>query len=50
MADFYEQEAEIGLNKLVSMIEPILIIVVGIIVATLVISIFLPMMSVYDAI
>ena len=50
MADFYEQEAEIGLNRLVSMIEPILIIVVGIIVATLVISIFLPMLSVYDAI
>lgn len=50
MADFYEQEAEIGLNKLVAMIEPAMIIVVGIIVAILIISVFLPMISIYDAI
>lgn len=50
MADFYEQEADIHMSRLVSMIEPIMIIIVGIMVAILVISVFLPMMNVYDAI
>ena len=50
MADFYEHEAEIYLNRLVSIVEPVMIIVVGIIVAVLVISIFMPMLSMYDAI
>ena len=50
MAEFYESEAEIYLNRMVSMIEPLMIIIVGIIVAILVISVFLPMLSIYDAI
>ena len=50
MADFYEQESDIYITRLVSMIEPILIILVGIVVAILVIAIFLPMMNMYDAI
>ena len=50
MAEFYEHEAEVYLERLVSMIEPIMIIVVGIIAAILVISVFLPMLSIYDAI
>lgn len=49
MAEFYEHESDIYLSRLVSMIEPIMIIIVGIIVAILVMSVFLPMLSVYDA-
>lgn len=49
MAEFYEHESDIYLSRLVAMIEPILIIIVGIIVAILVISVFLPMLSIYDA-
>lgn len=48
IAEFYEYEAEIYLERLVSMIEPIMIIVVGIITAILVISVFLPMLSPKD--
>ncbi len=50
MAEFYEHEAQVYLERLVSMIEPIMIIAVGIIAAILVISVFLPMLSIYDAI
>ncbi|MGL4796756.1 MAG: type II secretion system F family protein, partial [Paraclostridium sp.] len=50
MAEFYEHEAEIYLNRMVAMIEPIMIIIVGIMVAILVIGVFLPMLSIYDAI
>ena len=49
MAEFYEHESDIYLSRMVAMIEPIMIIVVGIIVATLVLSVFLPMLSIYDA-
>ncbi|GMK93271.1 hypothetical protein JSCD13_08530 [Clostridioides difficile] len=49
MAEFYEYESEIYLNRMASMIEPVLIIAVGIIVAILVVSIFMPMLSIYDA-
>lgn len=50
MSEFYEHEADIYLNRMVSMIEPIMIILVGIIAAFLVIGVFLPMLSIYDAI
>ena len=50
MSEFYEHEADIYLNRMVSMIEPIMIILVGIMVAFLVIGVFLPMLSIYDAI
>ena len=49
MAEFYEHESDIYLSRLVAMIEPIMIIIVGIVVAILVMSVFLPMLSVYDA-
>ena len=48
MADFYEYESDSYLTRLVAMIEPIMIIMVGIVVAILVLAIFLPMMSMYD--
>lgn len=50
MSEFYEHESEIYLNRMVSMIEPIMIVMVGIMVAFLVIGVFLPMLSIYDAI
>ena len=50
MSEFYEHEADIYLNRMVSMLEPIMIILVGIIAAFLVIGVFLPMLSIYDAI
>ena len=49
MAEFYEYESDIYLTRLVAMIEPIMIIIVGIMVAILVMSVFLPMLSIYDA-
>lgn len=50
MAEFYEQESDIYLNRLVAMVEPAMIIGVGILVAILVAAIFLPMINMYDAI
>lgn len=49
-ADFYEEEADSAISKLISMIEPIMIILLGIIVALVVLSIYPAMISMYDSV
>ena len=43
VADFYEDEVDSSIQSLTSIIEPILMIGVGIMVGTIVISMYLPM-------
>ena len=50
IADFYEAEVDAKVKALTSLIEPILIIFVGIAVGFIVISMYLPIFSVYDKI
>lgn len=46
-ADYFEEEVEIATGSLTSMIEPLIIVVLGVIVGFLVLSLYLPMMSMY---
>ena len=46
-ADYYEEEVEIATGSLTSMIEPLIIVVLGAIVAFLVLALYMPMMSMY---
>ena len=50
VADFYEEQVEAAVKALTSILEPIMIIVVGAIVGFIVISMYLPMFKVYDSI
>ena len=50
VADFYEDETEAAVKTLTSILEPVMIIVVGGIVGFIVISMYLPMFKVYDQI
>jgi type IV pilus assembly protein PilC len=50
VADFYEDEVESAVKSLTSILEPIMIIVIGAIVGFVVISMYLPMFKVYDTI
>jgi type IV pilus assembly protein PilC len=50
IADFYEDEVAAGLKALTSILEPIMIIVVGGIVGFIVVSMYMPMFKVYDSI
>ena len=50
IADFYEAEVDAKVKALTSLIEPILIIFVGIAVGFIVLSMYLPIFSVYDKI
>lgn len=46
ISDFYEMELESKLNKIVSLVEPIIILIMGLVIGGIVISIMLPMFEV----
>jgi type IV pilus assembly protein PilC len=50
IADFYEAEVDAKIKALTSLIEPLMIIFVGIVVGFIVISMYLPIFSLYDKI
>jgi len=50
VADFYEDEVEAVIKALTSILEPVMIILVGGVVGFIVISMYLPLFSVYDKI
>lgn len=50
IADFYEEEVDAAVKALTSILEPVMIIIVGGIVGFVVISMYLPLFKVYDEI
>jgi type IV pilus assembly protein PilC len=50
VADFYEDEVAAAVKGLTSLLEPLMIIVIGAIVGFIVISMYMPLFKVYDAI
>ncbi len=50
IADFYEEEVDAAVKALTSILEPVMIIIVGGIVGFVVISMYLPLFKVYDQI
>jgi type IV pilus assembly protein PilC len=48
MADFWDEEVEATLSALTSLIEPMLIVVLGVIVGGIVIAMFLPILKLND--
>jgi type IV pilus assembly protein PilC len=45
IADFYEEEVDVAVGSLTSLIEPILMAVVGAMVGTVLVSMYLPIFS-----
>jgi type IV pilus assembly protein PilC len=50
IAEFYEEQVEASVKALTSILEPIMIIVIGGIVGFIVISMYLPLFNVYNSI
>jgi type IV pilus assembly protein PilC len=50
IADFYEDEVNAAIKALTSILEPVMIIIIGAIVGFIVISMYLPLFKVYDQI
>jgi type IV pilus assembly protein PilC len=50
IADFYDDEVSAAVKALTSIMEPVMIILVGSIVGVIVISMYLPLFTVYNSI
>ena len=50
IADFYEDEVAAAVKGLTSLLEPVMIIVVGAIVGFIVIAMYMPLFKMYDQI
>jgi type IV pilus assembly protein PilC len=50
IADFYEDQVDAAVKALTSILEPVMIVIVGGIVGFIVISMYLPLFKVYDQI
>lgn len=50
IADYYEEEVETATAALTALLEPMIIIVLGVIVGAILLSIYMPMLSMYSAI
>ncbi|MGN8245513.1 type II secretion system F family protein [Cellulomonas soli] len=50
VADFYDQEVEATTEQLTSLIEPLMIVVIGAIIGTMVIAMYMPIFGVFDLI
>ena len=48
LAESYEHESEMAMNRLVSLTEPFMIVAVGIVVAVILLGIMIPMWSMYE--
>jgi len=49
IAEQYEREIDYSIKKIASLMEPIMIVIVGILAGTVVISMFLPILSITDS-
>ena len=50
VADFYDQEVEATTEQLTSLIEPIMIVVIGSIIGGMIVALYMPIFSIYGAI
>ncbi|PVU81103.1 type II secretion system F family protein [Cellulomonas sp. WB94] len=50
IADFYDQEVEATTDQLTSLIEPIMIVVIGAIIGSMIIAMYMPIFGVFDLI
>ncbi len=50
IADFYEDEVDTAVSGLMKLIEPIMIVILGVIIGTIVIAMYLPMFSLFSKI
>jgi type IV pilus assembly protein PilC len=50
IAEFFEEEVDLSIKGLTAIIEPIMIIGIGLTIGIVILSIYLPMFSIYDKI
>ena len=48
VADVYDEEVTVAVDGLISMLEPMMVVVLGVIIGSIVISLFVPLLSLLD--
>lgn len=49
-ADYFDEEADTALSKMVALVEPIMLVVMGVVIGVIVVSVIQPMFAMYDQI
>jgi type IV pilus assembly protein PilC len=49
IADNYDEEVDVAVASLVSLLEPMMVVVIGLIVGTIVVAMFLPMVKMIES-
>jgi type IV pilus assembly protein PilC len=49
-ADYFDEEADTALTKMVALVEPIMLVVMGVVIGVIVVSVMQPMFGIYDQI
>lgn len=49
IADNYDEEVDVAVAALVSLLEPIMVIVIGVMVGTIVVAMFLPLVAMIES-
>jgi len=49
-ADYFDEEADTALTKMVALVEPIMLVVMGVVIGVIVVSVIQPMFGIYDQI
>ena len=49
-ADYYDEEMEVALESLVTMLEPLLIVIMGVVIGTIVVAMYLPMFDIIQTV
>jgi type IV pilus assembly protein PilC len=50
VADYFEEEVDNAVDALTAMMEPLIIVVMAVVVGTMVMAIYSPILSMYDAV
>jgi type IV pilus assembly protein PilC len=45
LADFYDEEIETNLSRFITLVEPLLLVIMGIIIAGLLLSLYMPLFN-----
>lgn len=49
-ADYYDEEMEVALESIVTMLEPLLIVIMGVVIGTIVVAMYLPMFDIIQTV
>ena len=49
VADNYDEEVDVAVASLVSLLEPLMVVVLGVMVGTIVVAMFLPMIAMLES-